>query len=77
MFNDEVSDFVGNFKNNLGDYIHRSSVSPILSALDGLGKEDMASLAEALVDIASLKLRVSKRTEVVGRACRCCNFIKG
>ncbi len=26
----------------------------------------MASLAEALVDIASLKLRVSKRTEVVG-----------
>ncbi|MGO9171252.1 MAG: hypothetical protein ACLP7P_04720, partial [Rhodomicrobium sp.] len=67
----KLSDYMSGFVifgygDDENDYIHENSVSTILSALDGLGKEDMANLAEALVELTALKLKVSRKTEVVG-----------
>ena len=66
LFEDQVSSFNEKFQEEVGKYIYAKSQEPILNALEGLSKEDMAKLAESLVELSSLKLHVSNETEVVG-----------
>lgn len=48
------------------NYIHKSSVREIVQVVQGMPKEEMATLAEALVEISGLRKRVSLGLESVG-----------
>jgi hypothetical protein len=66
LFVKEINAFTNTFTEEVDNYLNENSVSRILYALDGIGKEDMAKLAESLVEITSLKMRVSRDVETVG-----------
>lgn len=66
LFSDQVDEFSEAYENELQGYIQGSSINPVVSAIDGLSKDDMANLAESLVELTSLRLRVSRQVEVVG-----------
>jgi hypothetical protein len=50
----------------LGDYRRDNFTDPVIEAVKGLPKEEMAMLAESLVQLTSLKRRVSTELETVG-----------
>ncbi|MCI3133926.1 hypothetical protein [Phenylobacterium aquaticum] len=54
------------FKEELGKFHQINSINPILSVVNALPKEEMASMAEALVDITALRRRVDSSLESVG-----------
>jgi len=66
LISKHVKDYAAAYREQIDKYIAKNSVSPVLASLDGLGKEDMAKLAEAIVELASMKLRVSTDAETVG-----------
>lgn len=54
-----ISDTRDKLKKDLNDYQFRSITAPLLGILTHMGKEDMAELAESLVNITSLKRKFS------------------
>jgi hypothetical protein len=50
----------------LGAFRRQKFTDPILAVLDGLPKDELAAMAEALVGLTSFKLRVSEGSESVG-----------
>jgi len=58
-------------------WIHEKSVEPVLNVVRALPKEDMATLAEALVEVTALKKKVSSDIETVGGPVDVCLVTKG
>ena len=54
------------FQQSTADFCRTRFVSPVLDIVRHLPKEELASMAEALVNLTSLKRRVSKEEETVG-----------
>ena len=54
------------YKKGLGKYIDKYYSSPIVQMVQSLPKDELAYLAESLVSLKSLKLRVSPNQETVG-----------
>jgi hypothetical protein len=63
----EVADKVlNNFIKRTNDYITSNHVNPILQAVNALPKDDLASMAESLVNLTSFKRKISLEIETVG-----------
>jgi len=56
------------FKEEMGKFKHREHVSPILKAVDFLPKDELANMAEALVNLTSFKRKITLDAETVGGA---------
>jgi len=54
------------FMDKFAAHRHEAFVSPVVSALGALPKEEMAAMAEALVDLTSLRRKVDSNLETVG-----------
>lgn len=61
----------------LEDEIQERNVGPVMRAVASLPKEDMAKLAEALVEVTALKKKVSPSVESVGGPIDVCIVTKG
>jgi hypothetical protein len=57
---------VQELRNNARQWRRSKFVDPVLDAVDVLPKDELAKLAEALVDLTSIKRRVSTERETVG-----------
>lgn len=57
---------IEDMKSELKEYRWMKNVRPILDALEGLPKDELATLAESLVYLTSLKLKYSFEFETVG-----------
>lgn len=55
-----------NFKNQMEEYINQNHVFPILDAVEGLPKDELAAMAESLVNLTSFKRKISMEAETVG-----------
>lgn len=54
------------FLQSIDQYLHSNYVSPILRAVSILPKDELAALAQALVNITSVKRKISMEAETVG-----------
>lgn len=54
------------FWNGIAEYAHKNHIKPILDAVEVLPKDELAAMAESLVNITSIKRRISMETETVG-----------
>lgn len=64
--NDIHQELVEYWKKTLDEYMHEQTTSPIMSIVALLPKEELAELAEALVNLTSFKRRVTPAAETVG-----------
>lgn len=62
----ENSTIVNKLRNQFSEYRKKIFTKPILDVLQSLPKEEMADMAEALVEITSLRRKVSNKIESVG-----------
>lgn len=63
---DSVNKIMTEFDENSGNYRRRTSSQPIIRVIRSAPKEELASIAEALISMASLRNRVSGELETVG-----------
>ena len=56
----------GHFRDQLDEFLERHNSGPIMSVVEMLPKEELAEMAEALVNLTSLKRRVMPGAETVG-----------
>lgn len=61
-----VPKIVGNLNQNLNNYISIQHVAPVMNAVAFLPKDELAAMAESLVNLTSFKRRVSIDPETVG-----------
>ena len=54
------------FQEQLKDLLEKQHSHPIMSVVEMLPKEELAEMAEALVNLTSLKRRVTPEDETVG-----------
>ena len=66
MNQDFVPDLVNKTMQKIDNWIRKDSVQEVVNVVASLPKEDMASLAEALVDVQAMKRKVSETIETVG-----------
>ena len=59
-------DFIRVFLDYLRDYIHDMHLGPFAATLQGMPPDEMAWLAESLVHLTSVKMRMSLGPEGVG-----------
>lgn len=57
--------------------VYEEKIEPLMRTVQNLPKEDMATLAEALIEVTALKKRVSSEVESVGGAVDVCVITKG
>ncbi len=63
----EARDWVTtHFESELAEYLERNNSGPIMSVVEVLPKEELAAMAEALVNLTSFKRRVTPGVETVG-----------
>ncbi len=60
------SETVGWFQEQMRDLLEKQHLGPIMSVVRVLPKEELAEMAEALVNLTSLKRRVTPKEETVG-----------
>ena len=60
------SETVEHFRDQLNDLLEKENLQPIMSIVGRLPKEELAEMAEALVNLTSLKRRVTPAAEIVG-----------
>ncbi len=58
---------VNSFQESLDDYRKEQNSGPIMSIVESLPKEELAEMAETLVNLTSFKRRVTPEAETVGR----------
>lgn len=63
---DQFVDAFGPIRPELDKQIHRDITTPIIRSVEYLSKEDLATLAESLIEVTGLKRRVSIDLESVG-----------
>lgn len=61
-----VPQIVENLNQNLNDYVSARHVAPVMNAVAFLPKDELAAMAESLVNLTSFKRRVSIDPETVG-----------
>ncbi|KMP11362.1 hypothetical protein UZ36_04745 [Candidatus Nitromaritima sp. SCGC AAA799-C22] len=61
-----IQETIGDFATKAREYRRKEFVDPILDTVASLPKEDLANMAEALVNLTSIKRRVSAEKETVG-----------
>jgi hypothetical protein len=54
------------FSSRIAAYIRQNHIDPVLNAVAALPKDELAAMAEALVNLTSFKRKVSLETETVG-----------
>jgi hypothetical protein len=54
------------YNSNVSDYANQTHVNPVLEAVYALPKDELAAMAESLVNMTSFKRRVSMQAETVG-----------
>lgn len=57
-----------NYKSVLLDYQRENHINPVLSAVASLPKDELAAMAESLINLTSFKRKVTIETETVGGA---------
>jgi len=62
----ETSNLARELKRVIGGYMNRIHAEPVIGTISRLPKEEMAQVAEALVDLTSMKRRVTMEPETVG-----------
>ena len=65
-FKNKMQKIMEDFMKTLQQFSHESHVSPIISTVSILPKDELASMAEALVNLTSFKRRVTLDQETVG-----------
>lgn len=60
------SDIVRDFQDLLGHYLSDQYSDPIMQIVEWLPKEELAEMAEALVNLTSFRRRVTPEDETVG-----------
>lgn len=63
---DISKEILKDFKSNLDDYVFKKNISPIIDAVAFLPKNELASMAESLVNLTSFKQKISMDSETVG-----------
>lgn len=61
-------DVFDNFRAALREYQKENHISPVLSAVASLPKDELAAMAESLINLTSFKRKVTIETETVGGA---------
>ncbi|WP_291539018.1 hypothetical protein [Brevundimonas sp.] len=54
------------FKQNFSDFRTRTISNPVVKVINSLPKEDLADMAQALVELTSLRRKVDSKLETVG-----------
>ena len=62
----DYSGIVQQYRNTINGIIQRDQVSPLVSTVASMGKEDIADLAENLIYMTSMKRHVTPFAETVG-----------
>ena len=62
----ENEKILGEFFNEFSSYIRGEMIQPVVSVISSLPKEEMAAMAEALVEITTLRRKVDSPIETVG-----------
>lgn len=61
-----TSEIVQEYEQGLGNFQHEKNVSPILNVVEMLPKDELAAMAESLVNLTRFKRRVTEEEETVG-----------
>ena len=61
-----LAGITGRFAGHLDEYLERNNAGPVMSMVEVLPKEELAEMAEALVNLTSFKRRVTPGAETVG-----------
>jgi hypothetical protein len=72
-----TNEIMEKFEKKFSNWIREESVLPILKEVSNLPKEDMANLAEALVEVTAHKAKVTADVESVGGEIDVCVITKG
>ena len=72
-----IGKLMDDFSSDVRRFIHESSVLPLIQAVRSLPKEDLATLAEALIEVTALKKKASPDVESVGGPIDVCVVTKG
>ena len=64
------------FFEEFSSYVQQEMIQPVVSVISTLPKEEMAAMAEALVEITTLRRKVDSAIEDCGRAYRCGDYFK-
>ena len=62
----EIGKQLDQFLPSLSKYSHARHVNPVISVVQGLPKDELAAMAESLINLTSFKRRVSMQAETVG-----------
>lgn len=63
---DTKRDLIGNIGDFFNEYAERNFVSPLMEVVDSMPKEELAVLAESLVNLTAMKRKASPDAETVG-----------
>jgi pentatricopeptide repeat protein len=72
-----VEEIVRRFSEELDGYCRRRYVNKMIEVIEHMSKEDLAVIAEALVDVTALRIRASDALESVGGPVDVCVVSKG
>lgn len=63
---DNTTSLLSDFFDQLGDHIQNQHVNPVMNMVNVLPKDELASMAEALVNLTAFKRRMTNTLETVG-----------
>jgi hypothetical protein len=64
--NDKIPEVLNAFDSRLNEYSQRRHIAPIMSAVAALPKDELAAMAESLVNLTSFRRKISTEAETVG-----------
>lgn len=62
----DIQSLLDNFLNQLGTHTQREHVQPIMQMVNALPKDELAAMAESLVNLTAFKRRMTRTLETVG-----------
>lgn len=62
----DIQSLLGNFLNQLSAHTQREHVQPIMQMVNALPKDELAAMAESLVNLTAFKRRMTRTLETVG-----------
>jgi hypothetical protein len=73
----EIEKIVKEYREGVADYVFQRNVRGMMNTLDNMPKEDIAVLAEALVEVTALRIKASEVVESVAGPVDVCVITKG
>jgi hypothetical protein len=73
----EIEGVIERFRTSIGGYVHQTNVGGMLRTLENMPKEDVAVLAEAMVEVTALRIKASEVVESVSGPVDVCLITKG